>query len=67
MLVDVQRSQIGIIQQTLRLQIDGRLAATFVAQRPLRIDETPEGRAGNAVVRPPFLPANRVNDCVFDV
>lgn len=60
MFVDVQRPQVRIVQQPLRLQVDRRLAAALVAQRPLRIDEAPERRAGDAVVRPPFLPANRV-------
>lgn len=42
-LVDVHGSQIRIEEQTLRLQIHRRLATSLVAERPFRIDETPEG------------------------
>lgn len=43
MLVDVHGTQIRIEEQTLRLQIHRRLATSLVAERPFRIDETPEG------------------------
>lgn len=43
-LVNVHGTQIGIEEQTLRLQIHRRLATSLVAERPFRIDETPKGR-----------------------
>lgn len=48
MLVDVHGTQIGIEEQTLRLQIHRRLATSLVAERPFRIDETPEGGTCNS-------------------
>lgn len=41
MLVDVQRPQVGIIEQRGGVEVDGTLAATIRTQRPLRVDEPP--------------------------
>jgi len=41
-LVDVQGPQIGIEEQLVGHHVDGRLAASFVAHIPLRIDKAPE-------------------------
>jgi len=41
-LVDVQGPQIGIEEQLVGHDVDGRLAASFVAHIPLRIDKAPE-------------------------
>lgn len=41
-LVDVQGPQVGIEEQLVRHNVNGRLASPFVAHIPLRIDEAPE-------------------------
>lgn len=41
-LVNVQGPQIWIEEQLVGHHVDGRLAASFVAHIPLRIDEAPE-------------------------
>ena len=42
--IDAEWSQVGVVEQLVGDDIDGRLPASFIAQHPLRIDEAPEGR-----------------------
>lgn len=44
MLIYVQRPEVGVVEESLGLQIHRRLSPALVAQRPLGIDEAPEGR-----------------------
>ena len=43
-LVHTNRSEIGIVEQFVRFDINRRLSPAFVAQHPLRVDQSPEGR-----------------------
>lgn len=43
-LINMQLSQVRIEEQLIGHHIDGRLASSFVAHVPLRIDEAPETR-----------------------
>ena len=41
---DLQLSQEWIIEKFVRLNVDGALALAAVAERPVGVDQTPEGR-----------------------
>lgn len=43
-LINMQLSQVRIEEQLIGHHINGRLASSFVAHVPLRIDEAPEAR-----------------------
>lgn len=46
-LINMQLSQVRIEEQLIGHHINGRLASSFVAHVPLRIDEAPETRTCN--------------------
>jgi hypothetical protein len=56
-LVEVEGLEVRVEEEPVGLEVDRRLSPALIAQGPLRVDEAPERRARNPVVRPPLLPA----------
>lgn len=50
--------EIRVEEKCFGIHVDWRLAATLAAHPPSRVDDAPEARAGDPVVRPPLTPVD---------
>lgn len=57
-LIQCKWSEIRVKEKRLGIHVDGGLTASFAAHPPGRVDDAPEARAGDSVVRPPLTPVD---------